>query len=347
MSEMDEIIREFLVESNEGLDQMDRDLVELEKTPDCKELLASIFRAVHTIKGTSGVLGFKRLEAVAHVGENLLSRLRDGKLRLSPQMATVLLAMVDVVRAKLLQIEANGCEAECDDSQIIAAVSDFLSAGPEESATTEKVSSPLIGEILVESGVHKSAINHALQQQSEGDPRRLGEILVSSGAAKPDMVLDALNKQTEPSSPSVSSNIRVDVGLLDKVMNLVGELVLARNQVESPHDGQEQDLAEHLPADPERSPFAECLRGEMKRALADAIAELPEKEQQVLSLYYFEELTMKEVGAVLGVGESRVSQIHSMALVRLRARLRQLQASALTGPVIAATAASEGSWTRF
>jgi len=62
----------------------------------------------------------------------------------------------------------------------------------------------------------------------------------------------------------------------------------------------------------------------MKELLARVIAELPEKEQQVLSLYYFEELTMKEVGSVLGIGESRVSQIHSLAVVRLRSRLEEM-----------------------
>jgi len=67
-----------------------------------------------------------------------------------------------------------------------------------------------------------------------------------------------------------------------------------------------------------------CLRSEMKELLARAIQELPEKERQVLALYYYEELTMKEVGAALGVGESRVSQIHSMAVVRLRARMAEM-----------------------
>lgn len=78
-----------------------------------------------------------------------------------------------------------------------------------------------------------------------------------------------------------------------------------------------------IPADAERSdPFLQCERKELKDLLADLIQELPQREQQILSLYYFEELTMKEVGAVLGVGESRISQIHSSVLVRLRARLR-------------------------
>lgn len=95
-------------------------------------------------------------------------------------------------------------------------------------------------------------------------------------------------------------------------------------RVESPWDGKEEDLCEFLPNAPEDTPFFRCLHSEMKELLARVIAELPQKEQQVLALYYFEELTMKEVGAVLGIGESRVSQIHSLAVVRLRSRLEEL-----------------------
>jgi RNA polymerase sigma factor FliA len=90
-------------------------------------------------------------------------------------------------------------------------------------------------------------------------------------------------------------------------------------RVESHLDGKEEDLCDSLPHDPQETPLFLCLRGEMKQQLARAIADLPEKERQVMLLYYFRELTMKEVGAVLGVGESRVSQIHSTAVVRLRA----------------------------
>lgn len=78
MSELDPIVREFLVESYENLDQLDRDLVTLEKDPGNHDRLASIFRTIHTIKGTCGFFGFSKLESVTHVGENLLSRLRDG-----------------------------------------------------------------------------------------------------------------------------------------------------------------------------------------------------------------------------------------------------------------------------
>jgi len=112
---------------------------------------------------------------------------------------------------------------------------------------------------------------------------------------------------------------------LEEFQHLLGDLDgldLGSLQAASPIDGQPDDLCEYLPSDPEDSPYFICLRGEMKQLLTEAIAELGDKEQQVLSLYYYEELTMKEVGAVLGIGESRVSQIHSLALVKLRSRLQ-------------------------
>src|ERR1700746_2826226 len=100
-----EIVKEFLVESYENLDRLDRDLIALEKNPADCEILASVFRTIHTIKGTSGFLAFNQLEAVTHVGESLLARLRDGQLVLSPEITTALLAMVDAVRQMLSSIE--------------------------------------------------------------------------------------------------------------------------------------------------------------------------------------------------------------------------------------------------
>jgi two-component system chemotaxis sensor kinase CheA len=85
---VDEIVKEFLVESYESLDRLDRDLVALEKDPHEKETLGNIFRTIHTVKGGSGFLGFGKLEAVAHVGENLLSKLRDGVITFNPELAS-------------------------------------------------------------------------------------------------------------------------------------------------------------------------------------------------------------------------------------------------------------------
>ncbi|MGC4087061.1 MAG: Hpt domain-containing protein [Polyangiaceae bacterium] len=85
MGEFDEVIEEFLIESHEGLDQLDQDLVALEERPNDRELLARIFRCAHTIKGTSGFLGLSKLEALTHVGETLLSKLREGEFGITPR----------------------------------------------------------------------------------------------------------------------------------------------------------------------------------------------------------------------------------------------------------------------
>src|SRR3979490_2385245 len=104
MSDSD-IVQDFLVESYENLDRLGRDLVGLEKNPHDREALAGVFRTIHTIKGTCGFLGFNKLEKVAHVGENLLTRLQDGQLTLNPELTTALLGMVDAVRQMLQEIQ--------------------------------------------------------------------------------------------------------------------------------------------------------------------------------------------------------------------------------------------------
>src|SRR5271165_3376589 len=105
-----EVLREFLVESHENLSRLDQEMVELEKTPKDAALLASIFRTIHTIKGTCGFLGFTTLEAVTHVAENLLSRLRNGEKELTPEIVTLILSTVDAARAMLANIEEKGVE---------------------------------------------------------------------------------------------------------------------------------------------------------------------------------------------------------------------------------------------
>jgi len=247
---MDDIVREFLVESNENLDQLDRDLVALEKDPQARDILASIFRTVHTIKGTSGFLGFGKLESVTHVGESLLSKMRDGELVLNAEITSGLLAMVDAVREMLANIEGTGQEGDRDYQGVIDSLTSLQSSTPKTTPETAEVaSSPpppspqedteeepgvkRLGEILVENGKASPAqVQAALEKQLKGDPRRLGEILVESGSAKPTDVLEAVQEQKEIRAlATTDSNIRVDVGLLDKLMNLVGELVLARNQI--------------------------------------------------------------------------------------------------------------------
>src|SRR5271165_5718898 len=138
---MDELTREFLIESQEGLDRMERCLTELEERPQDGELLADIFRSVHTIKGTTGFLGYSRLESLSHAGESLLGMLRDGKLFATAEIINTLLELMDGLRVILRSIEAAGDEGHGEDhamidrlralqhSEIAAVESDQIEAG--------------------------------------------------------------------------------------------------------------------------------------------------------------------------------------------------------------------------
>ncbi|MEV6629850.1 chemotaxis protein CheA [Actinoplanes sp. NPDC051470] len=257
MEDLGEIVGEFLMESHENLDQIDRDLVELEQEPNSRDLISRIFRAIHTIKGTSGFLAFGRLETLAHAGESLLSKLRDGVMPVTPQTITTLLATIDGVRSLLAEIEANGNEGDVDVESIISAVHAQMQAPVAEaeapiapaSAEPEVAPAPIeeqgvrpapdpvegqrrpLGEMLVESGAAQPAdVASGLQSQLEGDDRKLGTILLEEGKAQPAAVNEALQQQA-PKRSAADQAIRVDVDLLDNLMNMVGELVLARNQL--------------------------------------------------------------------------------------------------------------------
>jgi RNA polymerase sigma factor FliA len=148
----------------------------------------------------------------------------------------------------------------------------------------------------------------------------------------------SLNLNRTPTEVEVATELNLQLWEFQQLRTELDGLEVGSLHLESPWDGKEEDLCDYLPNAPEDTPFFRCMRSEMKELLARAVADLPEKEQQVLALYYFEELTMKEVGVVLGIGESRVSQIHSLAVVRLRTRLGEL--TSLAKP--AASAAHAG-----
>jgi two-component system, chemotaxis family, sensor kinase CheA len=238
---IDEIVAEFLVESHENLDRLDRDLLALEQSPGSRELLAGVFRTIHTIKGTSGFLGFHRLEKLTHVGENLLSRLRDGKIALTDARSTALLELVDAVRGLLADIERTGGETEVDHRELLATLSALLEDGAREASAPPAPApepdhadepAPLIGEILVQAGdVSQDDVDRARMQQQLGDDRPIGSILVEHGATTSSAVEDAVEAQAGTHRSVIGSSVRVDVELLDSLMRLVGELVLARNQL--------------------------------------------------------------------------------------------------------------------
>ena len=154
--------------------------------------------------------------------------------------------------------------------------------------------------------------------------------------------------------PATEPELAIELGMeLKDLQHLLGDLRgldLGSLQDEFTESGQERESLAAPTRGLEQEPYEQCLQGELRQLLSSAVGELQPRERQVLSLYYFEELTMKEVGAVLGIGEARVSQIHSAALVRLRGRMRTLLEPPLRqmDPLPPTqTRAMETSWRRF
>jgi RNA polymerase sigma factor for flagellar operon FliA len=124
-----------------------------------------------------------------------------------------------------------------------------------------------------------------------------------------------------PTEVELAAELNLELRALQQLLNTLAGLEIGSLHLESASDGKPEDLCDYLSNAPEDTPFSRCMRSEMKDLLTRAVTDLPEKEQQVLALYYVEELTMKEVGVLMGIGESRVSQIHSLAVIALRERL--------------------------
>jgi len=213
---MDEIVREFLVESYENLDQLDQDLVALELTPGSRELLGGVFRTIHTIKGTCGFLAFARLERLTHTGESLLSELRGGRRAMDQPTTDVLLRMVDTVREILASIEAGGAEGDIDVDEVIDQIRSILNKPVGETAPDGDIpEGPDIAVSVASNGDAPAAPDMGSSTNPGGEIEEVG-----AGRSG-----DDLGRSLSDSS------IRVDVDVLDALMRQVGELVLARNQV--------------------------------------------------------------------------------------------------------------------
>jgi RNA polymerase sigma factor for flagellar operon FliA len=127
-----------------------------------------------------------------------------------------------------------------------------------------------------------------------------------------------------PSEQEIAKEMELTLAEYQLLLGDLKGLEIGSLHMERSEDSGDEELA-YIPGSPEDDPLFRCLKGEMKQRLADAIDELPEKERMVLTLYYYEELTMKEIGLTLGVVESRISQIHSSAVLRLRTALAGLR----------------------
>jgi two-component system, chemotaxis family, sensor kinase CheA len=270
---VDDLTREFLLESQEGLDRMERGLTDLETRPGDAELLAEIFRSVHTIKGTTGFLGFGRLETLSHAGENLLGLLRDGKLSATPDIVSGLLALMDRLRAILRAIEATGGEGESqrEDAAMIDRLETLQTGGAAaavaEPAAASAAAAPAPRRARSRRGSGKRPSRNTGAGDENPPPAQQGSPLPTTAAeagpsraievpaggqkdpepirsvpaapqgasipARPGCDPASPAAETQPAAPgsTADSTLRVDVELLNRMMNLVGELVLTRNQI--------------------------------------------------------------------------------------------------------------------
>ncbi|MFM7319609.1 MAG: chemotaxis protein CheA [bacterium] len=240
---MDNFVQEFLVEARDYLEQIDQDLLVLERDGASREILGRVFRNFHSIKGCAQFLGFANLGAVGHSGESLLSQLRDGHLAVTAEIVTAMLAITDATREMLEAIGLTGKDGDNDYADLIQklhklekgmtgvfakAESPKLAEAPEQAeATITPVPAEIAAPALAEKEPETASVTETPAAESPEKP----EAVAVEPKKLPVGVASAAAAAVATGGATGESTIRVDVGLLDRLMTLVGELVLARNQI--------------------------------------------------------------------------------------------------------------------
>jgi two-component system chemotaxis sensor kinase CheA len=262
---MDDLLREFLTETSESLDTVDNQLVRFEQEPNNAKILDNIFRLVHTIKGTCGFLGLPRLEALAHAGETLMGKFRDG-MPVTADAVSLILSSIDRIKEILGGLEATETEPEGSDEDLIVKLHDMVERGMQAMAAGA-AAAPVVAAAAAKPATHGTLVDQTLER-----PLRPGEVSLdelerafretsteiapahaakaAAPAAKP--VAAGAAEQPEPSAKDqkmsakksvvevveasdndrvANQSIRVNVDTLEHLMTMVSELVLTRNQL--------------------------------------------------------------------------------------------------------------------
>ena len=248
---MDDLLREFLTETSESLDTVDNQLVRFEQDPNNAKILDNVFRLVHTIKGTCGFLGLPRLEALAHAGETLMGKFRDG-MPVTAEAVTLILSSIDRIKEILAGLEATEAEPEGTDQDLIVKLQQMVERGmqdlPETATSAEPVQSKTFQELPgaqtlgrplrpgevsldeLERAFRETATEVAPAPAKEARPTRDPH----ASAAK-DANRSAKKPPTDPelgeADRVANQSIRVNVDTLEHLMTMVSELVLTRNQL--------------------------------------------------------------------------------------------------------------------
>ncbi|HOP40601.1 MAG TPA: chemotaxis protein CheA [Geobacteraceae bacterium] len=227
LCEDQELLEGFLTETTELLEKMDDDLVALEKTPDNTELLNSIFRSIHTVKGASSFLGFELLVKITHKTEDVLNRLRKEELQIDPEIMDVILDAGDHIKLLVNDIR-NGEIVERDLDGVISNLTPYISGSPPHTATPAEPPKET-----------SEAVQESLDAHTDPEPVAV-EAPVAEEPAPP--TLQAMPSQAQAQAPKKTSaarnedisdntTVRIDVKRLDDLMNQVGEMVLERNRI--------------------------------------------------------------------------------------------------------------------
>ncbi|HXS05465.1 MAG TPA: chemotaxis protein CheW [Rhizomicrobium sp.] len=260
---MDDLLQEFLAETAESLAVLDVELVRFERETSDATILSNIFRLMHTIKGTCGFLGLPRLGSVAHAGENILGKFRDGELEVTPRAVTLILKAIDRIRALLAEMEASGAEPAGSDVELIGEINALASgaapapeapvteAAPAELPRFSEDGFPVAAELLVE-------VAHAMKHEAGIEPDQVmaaepaapmavaavsvpaGPVPLAPHDAAPEKPRDSEAKEVKESATAASS-IRVNVDVIENLMTLISELVLTRNQLLQMQRGQKDN----------------------------------------------------------------------------------------------------------
>ncbi|MCR9213038.1 MAG: chemotaxis protein CheW [Proteobacteria bacterium] len=251
---MDDLLSEFLTETNENIGIVDASLVVLEQDPSDESQIDNIFRLVHTIKGTCGFLGLPRLEAVAHAGENVLGKIRDKELTVTADVVTIILEAMDIIKDILAVIEETEEEPEGDDADLIARLNEVAFGGAEEAPAEQPEEAKAES---ADGNVSEEELEAAFQaadgpDESPAEDLKPGEVSLDeleaafNAAPGPDDIIAEKPAKAEkkkakkeekaaadgaPKESIANQSIRVNVEMLENLMTMVSELVLTRNQL--------------------------------------------------------------------------------------------------------------------
>ncbi|HVY90864.1 MAG TPA: chemotaxis protein CheW [Hyphomonadaceae bacterium] len=231
---MDDLLSEFLTETAESLDVVDAQLVQFENDPSDRDTLNNIFRLVHTIKGTCGFIGLPRLQAVAHAGETLLGKFRDGQLQVTPEAVTLVLGSIDRIKSLLAHLADHQAEPDGNDRDLIEKLEQAA-----EGAPVAPPASPVVATLPEASP--EGPEEQGRWDADQGRYLRPGEVSLAdleaafNSADGPDEPKPAKPVQAETDEDRKAAlganTIRVSVDVLESLMTMVSELVLTRNQL--------------------------------------------------------------------------------------------------------------------